>query len=504
MAVLEARSISKSFPGVKALDKVTVEFHSGTIHALLGENGAGKSTLMKILCGIYQPDNGTLLLDGQELSLKDSFDAIGRKISIVHQEIQIVHRTTVAENIMLDKLPRFRRWAFIDWKALNTEARKYMEMVELQLSPKTDIDELSTAQKQLAQIARALSSGARILLLDEPTSSLTLHEADHLFELLRRLRSQDVCIVFVSHKLEEVKALCDVLTVLRDGQLIGTRPSDEVSRQEIINMMIGRTTNDELFRSFLDIKTGENVLEVRNIKSELFDGVSLALHPGEILGFYGLVGSGRTELAKTIIGEYEHESGEIIVRGKKARINSVSDALYRYGIGYVSENRKEEGLILSASVNTNVTITIWKTLASKVLGFLSPRAELTPTLDVIDRLEIKTQGPQQIVESLSGGNQQKIVISKWLIANCDILIIDEPTVGVDVGAKEYIHDLVWNMAKQEGKSIILISSDMPEMISLARRILIFKEFRIVGELADLNETRYASDEVGRRIGELLA
>ncbi|HUX14419.1 MAG TPA: sugar ABC transporter ATP-binding protein, partial [Spirochaetia bacterium] len=497
--MLDVRSVSKSFPGVLALDDVSASFMPGTIHALLGENGAGKSTLMKILCGIYQPDVGQMFLDEERLVLKDSLDAIRQKISIVHQEIQVVPLSTVAENIMLDKLNRFRRGFRIDWKRVNAESQKYMQMVDLQLSPKTVVRELSAAQKQLAQIARALSSGARVLLLDEPTSSLTLHEADRLFELLRRLRDNGVCIVFVSHKLEEVMALCDVLTVLRDGKVIGTRPVAEVTRQDIISMMIGRKTNDE-FRSFLNVKTDEPVLEVRNLKSDRFDGISLTLHRGEILGLYGLVGSGRTELAKTIIGEYSHDSGEILVEGKVARIGSVAEALHRYRIGYVSENRKEEGLILSASVNTNLTITIWRRLARGIIRFLAPKSELMRSNDIIDRLEIHTPGPQQIINNLSGGNQQKVSIGKWLIANCDVLIIDEPTVGVDVGAKEYIHDLIWNMAKEEGKSIILISSDMPEIIALARRILVFKEFRIVGELDDLNSREYSYDETSARIG----
>lgn len=501
--MLEVRSISKSFPGVQALDDVSAAFEPGTIHALLGENGAGKSTLMKIICGIYRPDGGELHLDGERLQLKDSLEAIRHRISIVHQEIQVVPQATVAENIMLDKLGNFRRGLGIDWKAMNRESQTYMEMVDLHIAPATVIRELSAAQKQLTQIARALSSGARVLLLDEPTSSLTLHEADRLFELLRRLRSQGVCIVFVSHKLEEVKALCDVLTVLRDGRVIGTRPTSEVDRQDIITMMIGRKTKDE-FRSFLNVKLDEPVLEVRNLSSSLFDGINLTLHRGEILGLYGLVGSGRTELAKTIIGEYGHDSGEIRVEGKPARIGSVAEALHKYRIGYVSENRKEEGLILSASVNTNLTVTIWRRLVAGFLRFLSPKSELREADAIIRRLEIRTPNGRQIINNLSGGNQQKVSIGKWLIANCDVLIIDEPTVGVDVGAKEYIHDLIWNMAKEEGKSIILISSDMPEMIALARRILVFKEFRIVGALDDLNTREYSYEETSSRIGHYIA
>jgi ribose transport system ATP-binding protein len=500
--MLEVRSISKSFPGVKALDGVSVSFAPGTIHALLGENGAGKSTLMKIICGIYAPDRGELFLDGRPLHLRSTFDALANRISIVHQEIQVVPRASIAENIMLDKLDRYRRGLGIDWKRLRREAKVFTDMVELELRPETPVGMLSAAQKQLTQIARALSDGAEILLLDEPTSSLTLHEADHLFELLRRLKSQGVTIVFVSHKLEEVMALCDVVTVLRDGKLMGTRSRAELTKDQIIAMMIGRTTFEE-FRGLLPVDYTCPVLEVRGLRSELFDGIDLTLWQGEILGLYGLVGSGRTELAKTLIGEHRHDSGTVLVRGKPAHIGSVAESLQRYRIGYVSENRKEEGLILGATVTANLTITIWSRLASRLLRVLRPRREVEQALKIIQRLDIKTPGPLQVLNNLSGGNQQKVSIGKWLVADCDILILDEPTIGVDVGAKEYIHDLIWKMAKEEGKSIILISSDMPELVKLARRILVFKNYRIVGELSDLNQEEHSLEETSLRIGAFL-
>ena len=501
--MFEVRSISKSFPGVKALDAVSVSFAPGTIHALLGENGAGKSTLMKILCGIYGPDEGEMLLDGRVLVLHDTFDALAQRISIVHQEIQVVPRASIAENIMLDKLHRYRRGPAIDWRRLSADARSFMDMVELAVAPETPVGELPAAQKQLAQIARALSDGARILLLDEPTSSLTLHEADRLFGLLRRLRDQGVTIVFVSHKLEEVMALCDVVTVLRDGRLIGTHPRDELTKDAIITMMIGRSASSR-WRGLLDVDRGTPLLEVRGLTSELFDGVSLSLHKGEILGLYGLVGSGRTELAKTIIGEHRAAPGSIFVRGMPARIRSMAESLHRYRIGYVSENRKEEGLILGATVTTNLVITVWSRLAGRVFRFLRPRREIQQAAQTIAQLDIKTPSPLQTVRNLSGGNQQKVSIGKWLVADCDILIIDEPTVGVDVGAKEYIHDLIWRMAKEEGKGVILISSDLPELVELARRVLVFKDFRIVGELADLNERELAAEDTSLRIGQFLA
>jgi ribose transport system ATP-binding protein len=501
--VLEVRSISKSFPGVKALDNVSVSFAPGTIHALLGENGAGKSTLMRIISGIYGADQGEMLLDGKRLHFQDTFDALANRIGIVHQEIQVVPRASVAENIMLDKLGRFRRGPIIDWKAMRREAARFMEMVDLAVSPETTVAELSTAQKQLAQIARALSGGAVILLLDEPTSSLTLHEADRLFDLLRRLRDQGVTIVFVTHKLEEVMALCDLVTVLRDGRLIGTRPRAELTKDEIISMMIGRSTETR-WRGTLRVDPGAPALEIRGLRSDLFAGLNLELRQGEILGLYGLVGSGRTELAKTVIGELPSEPGSLFVRGKPARIGSVAESLHRYRIGYVSENRKEEGLILGATVTTNLTITVWSRLAGRLLRLLAPRKEVDQAAETIRQLDIKTPSPLQIANNLSGGNQQKVSIGKWLVADCDILIFDEPTVGVDVGAKEYIHDLIWKMAAEDGKSVILISSDLPELLELARRVLVFKSYRIVGELADLNERDLPYEETSMRIGRYLA
>jgi ribose transport system ATP-binding protein len=500
--VLEIKSVSKSFPGVKALYNVSMAFNENEIHALLGENGAGKSTLINIMCGVYKPDEGEIFLDGRALALHDFKDAIDRRISLVSQEIQVIPLSTVAENIMLDKLYLFKKSLAIDWKKLKKEASKYMQIVGLNVPPNIEIGRLSTAQKQLALIAKALSADAKVLLLDEPTSSLTSNEVENLFRLLRKLKSQGVVIVFVSHKLEEVLEICDVVTVLRDGRCVGTRAVEGLLRENIVNMMIGRNPRDE-WRGYLKSDRSAPVFELQNLTSKLFKNISLKLYKGEILGLYGLVGSGRTELAKTVIGEYPYESGQIIVKGQKAKITSVHDSLQKYRIGYISENRREEGLILSASVNTNVNITIWKRLASRITRFISPRKEFEQTMSMIQKLDIRTPSPMQIVNNLSGGNQQKVSISKSLVADCDILILDEPTIGVDVGAKEYIHDLIWKMANDEGKSIILISSEMAEMIDLARRILVFRDFRIAGELEDLNERHLSYEEISERIGMYL-
>jgi ribose transport system ATP-binding protein len=502
--MLELVEISKSFPGVLAVDNVSARFEEGEIHALLGENGAGKSTVMNIICGVYQPDEGKTLLDGREIRLKSYSDAIDNRISIVNQEIQVVPECTVAENIMLDKLTKFTQGSRIRWKPLYAEAERYLRMVGLDVPARSKTYKLSAANKQLCQIAKALSSDAKYLLLDEPTSSLTMHEAENLFALLKELRDKGIVIIFVTHKIEEALSICDKVTVLRDGKYVGTKECAGLTKQEIVRMMIGREAED-VYLGELESKTGEKVLEVKELcQTGHFDGVNFDLYKGEILGFYGLVGSGRTELAKVIIGEDPYDGGEIRIKGQKARVGSVADCLDKYGLGYVTENRKEEGLILDFSIQENVAITVWDRLKNRITGFLSKKKTARVALDMSRSLDIKSTGISQRVQNLSGGNQQKVCISKWLAADCDILIIDEPTVGVDVGAKKQIHDIIWNLASRQGKSIILISSDMTEMITLARRILVFKESRIVAELDGLDQYKGVYSVISKKIGECLA
>lgn len=502
--MLELRHITKTFPGVKALDDVSMIIQPGTIHALLGENGAGKSTLINIISGIYQPDAGEVHYDGKRQIFHDFRDALDKGIALVSQERQVLPDSSIAENIMLDKMASYRSFGVLRWREINAVAKQYMDMVALELPPTTIVERLSAATKQLIQIAKALAANAKILLLDEPTSSLTEHEVRNLFGLLRKIRQKGVLMVFVSHKLEEVFELCDTVTVLRDGRHVGTVNSKDLRKHDLVRMMIGRDAQNE-YLGRLEPDRAEKVLEVRSLaKKDKILEASFSLYRGEILGFYGLVGSGRTELAKLIIGEDKPDSGEILVKGRPAHIHSPAVSLYRYNIGYVSENRKEEGLILEATVKTNITITVWRWLLNKVLRFINLRKETEAAQKMVDALDIKVTGLDQIANTLSGGNQQKTSISKWLAAGCDILIIDEPTVGVDIGAKEYIHNLIWELAKKERKSIILISSDMPEMIKLARRILVFKDKRIVGEIDSNGSSMVSYDEVSHKIGHFLA
>ncbi len=504
--MLQIRHVTKSFPGVRALNNVSVDFLPGEVHAIVGENGAGKSTLIKIICGIYTPDTGEVVLDGETITLRAYKDALDRKINLVSQEIQVIPKSTVAENIMLDKIDRYMARGRIDWKKINTDAARFAEMVDLTVPVKQPVIGLSAAQKQLIMIARALSSDARILIMDEPTSALTRHETNNLLDLLRRIKAEGVTVLFVSHKLEEVLSVADKVSVLRDGSLIGTRPITGLTKAQIVQMMIGRDAHI-LDLGTLPVDAERIALEARSIsQTGRFHDVSFALQRGEILGFYGLVGSGRTELAQILIGEAHKDGGEVRIDGKPARIRSMADSLFKHRMGYVSENRKEKGLILSAPIKTNIAITVWNRLRDRI-GSIQLAQETAVAREFMQKLEVRATGPAQTVGSLSGGNQQKVSIAKWLAAQCDILIIDEPTIGVDIGAKEYIHQLIWDLARREGKSIILISSDMPEIVNVARRILVFKDFKIVGEVRNNGENGApvrGYDEISQEIGQYLA
>jgi ribose transport system ATP-binding protein len=500
--MLQIRNVSKFFPGVVALDNVSLEFAPGEVHAIVGENGAGKSTLIKIICGIYTPDEGEVLLDGERMHLRTYKDALDRKINLVSQEIQVIPKSTVAENIMLDKLERYAQHRAIDWKRLNRDAQQYMELVGLDLPSSTTVGGLSAAQKQLIMVARSLSSNARIIIMDEPTSALTRHETQNLLQLLRRIKADGVTVVFVSHKLEEVLDVADKVSVLRDGSLIGTRATAGLTKPDIVRMMIGRDARTSSLGNLVS-NCDEAVLEARHIhRTGKFEDVSFTLHRGEILGFYGLVGSGRTELAQILIGVDRKDGGEILIDGAPAHIHNMADSLYKYRMGYVSENRKEKGLILGASIKTNIAVTVWSRLRNRV-GAINLDEESAVAQEYMQALEVKATSPDQPVNRLSGGNQQKVSIAKWLAARCDILIVDEPTIGVDIGAKEYIHQLIWDLANQQQKSIILISSDMPEIINVARRILVFKDFHIAGEVRNDGVTPRSYDEVSNEIGRYL-
>lgn len=490
--VLEARGISKSFPGVRALDNVDLRLRSGEIHALIGENGAGKSTLIKIITGLYQPDEGQLYLNGEQVHFSSTHDAMKAGISFVPQERNLIPAFSVGENIVMADMPS--RSIFVDYRRVNLEARKWLDVVGLDVAPSVIVKQLSAAQMQLIEIAKALSMENTVLLLDEPTASLTPHETEYLFSVLRGLRDRGAAILFVSHKLEEVYELCDRVTVLRDGcNTACDEKLADIDRDRLVALMIGRTQEvTELPEK--RVERDAPLLEVRDLHAESgTDGVSFRLYRGEILGLYGLVGAGRSELAKALIGVHRVTSGEVLVKGRPVKIRSVAEALNVHRIGYVSENRKTEGLILPHSVAANVSITVWRRIAG-LFGWIWSHTERAIVKDYVDRLDIKTPSLFQVVNNLSGGNQQKVSLAKWLAAQAEILIIDEPTIGIDVKTKYALHELIWELASQ-GQAILLISSDMPEMIRLADRILVMKDHKIVREIQNTHHYDEISAEI---------
>jgi ribose transport system ATP-binding protein len=470
--------IGKSFPGVRALNNASLNLAAGEIHALMGENGAGKSTLIKVITGVYRPDSGAVILDGGALSLSSPRDAIALGISAVHQERNLIPRFSVAENILLEAMPV--RNGLIDFRRANELARRHLAMVGLAVDPSMEVRRLSVAQMQMVEIAKALSHDAKVLLLDEPTASITDAETETLFRLVRQLRDRGTAILFVSHKLEEVLSLCDRVTVLRDGEttLEGGQMMG-MTRHTLIEAMIGRPERPVVARLGAP-QGGTPKLEARGIATAAgHRHVSFSLRRGEILGFYGLVGAGRTELARALLGRDKVMGGELLVDGKPARIRCVQDALKRFRMGYVSEDRKHEGVILSHPIRSNIAMTVWSRIAGK-FGLLDASHERRFVEPLAGQLEIRAPSVEQLVGNLSGGNQQKVSLAKWLAADVDILIIDEPTVGIDIKAKAYIHALVNGLA-DKGMAVLLISSDLPEMIALADRILIMHDFAIIHE-----------------------
>lgn len=470
--------IGKSFPGVRALNNATLTLNGGEIHALMGENGAGKSTLIKIITGVHQPDSGTVTFDGTPLSLASPRDAIALGISAVHQERNLIPRFSVAENILLESLPV--RNGLVDFRRANEEARTHLRKVGLDVDPATEVRRLSVAQMQMVEIAKALSHQAKVLLLDEPTASITDAETEILFRLVRQLRDQGTAILFVSHKLEEVLSLCDRVTVLRDGETtLRGAPMTGMTRQTLIEAMIGRAERPVIARSRKP-REGVAKLELRDVATAAgHDNVTFSLHRGEILGLYGLVGAGRTELVRAVIGKDKLTSGTVVIDGKPVRIRSVEEAIKRFRMGYVSEDRKHEGVILAHPIRSNIAMTVWGRIAS-AFGLIGAGKERKTATPLARQLEIRTPNLEQLVGNLSGGNQQKVSLAKWLAADVDILFIDEPTVGIDIKAKAYIHELINGLA-DTGMAILLISSDMPEMVALADRILVMHDSRIVHE-----------------------
>ncbi len=475
--VLKATGVTKSFGGVQALKGVSFELRTGEVHGLIGENGAGKSTLVKIISGAVTPDSGELEVNGQPVEVNDPLAARRLGIAAIYQQPALFPDLSVAENIAIG-LESSGAWRWIDWSARRRRAAELLARIGAPIHPDADVRSLSMPQQQLVEIARALGADARILIMDEPTSSLGEREVEHLFGVIRQLRSQGVGIVYVSHRLEELAAIADRVTALRDGALVGTREMSEVTRGELIRMMVGR----ELSAVFpkLEVPPGDVLLEARRLSclAAAVGDVSFAVRAGEIFGLSGLVGAGRPELARVLFGIMPADGGEILLAGRVAAIRSPAEAV-ELGIAYVPEDRRRHGVILEMPVTANATLAILRRIST--VGFLNSAAERSLARSLVERLGIKTASIESPVVNLSGGNQQKVSLARWLAAKPRVLILDEPTQGIDVGAKAEIHRLMGELA-QQGLAIIMISSEMPEILGMSDRIGVMRGGRLVATL----------------------
>ena len=486
--LLQMIGIDKQFPGVHALDHVDLDVYAGECLALMGENGAGKSTLMKIVSGVYPPDSGRILIDGREVQPQNPSHAQALGISIIYQEFNLFPNLSVEENIFIGREPS--RAGFVRRGTLRTDALAFLSQLGVELDPRALVRNLSVAQQQMVEIAKALSLNARIVIMDEPTSALTETEAKALFHIIEGLKGQGIGVVFISHRLEEVFAICDRITVLRDGQNAGEMLASEATSEQVVQVMVGRPVEELFVEADSDSVPGEVVLQVRGLnrshasRVQLRD-IDLELRAGEVLGVAGLVGSGRTELARAIFGADPIDAGEIRMDGQTLRIRSPQDAIDR-GIALVPEDRKQQALVLLLSVRENISLPSLKRLCQ--FGFVRGREERTLVDRFVGALRIRTPSQTQKVMNLSGGNQQKVVLAKWLAREPRVLIVDEPTRGIDIGAKAEVHALLRELA-DDGVAVMMISSELPEVLRMSDRIVVMHEGRIGGELERSNATQ---------------
>ncbi len=484
----EMRAIDKRFPGVHALNNARFDLHRGEVHALMGENGAGKSTLMKILTGVNQPDSGEILIEGRAVTLPGPRAAQALGISIIHQELHLMNHLSAAQNIFIGREPRRFFGAFTDETRANAAAAKLFRRMKVDIDPRAEVGQMTVARQQLVEIAKALSFDAKVLVMDEPTSALNDREVAHLFAVIEDLKAHGVGIVYITHKMDEVKQIADRVTVMRDGQTIETMFAAEAPMTKIISLMVGRELAEAVRAA--PREGGGEALRVEGLsRGTAIRDVSFSLRKGEILGFAGLMGAGRTEVARAIFGADPLEAGAIFVAGVKTRIASPSDAVAN-GFAYLSEDRKRFGLVTPMSVGSNVTMASWPRFTGAGGVFMRDRALRKTAREYVDLLKVKTPSVEQETRLLSGGNQQKVVIAKWLLRDCDILFFDEPTRGIDVGAKAEIYKLLQNLA-DEGKAIVVISSELPEVLRLCHRILVMCEGRVTGELDGRSATQEA-------------
>ena len=474
--VLEMEGISKEFPGVKALDNVTLKIRPNSVNALMGENGAGKSTLMKCLFGIYKKDTGEISLEGQKIEFKNSKDALEKGVSMVHQELNQVTQRNVMDNIWLGRYPK--KGLFIDEDKMYKDTKEIFARLDIDIDPKTKVSRLSVSQMQMLEIAKAVSYDSKVLILDEPTSSLTENEVKHLFKIIRKLQGSGIGIVYISHKMEEITEICDEITILRDGKWVTTEKVKDLNTDQIINLMVGR----DLTNRFPDKtnKPGEVILEVENLtakRPKSIEDVSFTLRKGEILGVAGLVGSKRTDIVETLFGVIEKKSGTVKIDGKTVEIRNPKEATAN-GLALITEERRATGIYSMLDIKFNSIISNTKNYKT-LLGLLDDSKIEKDTKWVIDSMRVKTPSQKTHIGSLSGGNQQKVIIGRWLLTEPEILLMDEPTRGIDVGAKFEIYQLMINLAEKE-KGIIMISSEMPELLGVTDRILVMSNGRVAG------------------------
>ncbi|HJV16521.1 MAG TPA: sugar ABC transporter ATP-binding protein [Bacillales bacterium] len=475
--VIEMKGISKSFSGNKVLDRVDFQLLSGEVHALMGENGAGKSTLIKILTGIYERNEGTVTVKGSEVHFPNPKEAEQAGIAVIHQELNIIPTLTVYENMFLGKELTVGRFGFTKDKEMKLKTKEYLNRLGIDLDPNVEAGKLSVGQQQMIEIARAVAANTEVLIMDEPTAALTDREIEALFKVISSLKEQGVAIVYVSHRMEEIFQICDRISVLRDGQFIGVKEVPTTNFDEIVKLMVGRQLGERFPER--DTNIGVERFKVENLTSKgSFENIHFSVNQGEVIGVAGLMGAGRTEIMQAIFGYRHLDSGKIFIDGKEVTIKTPHDAI-KTGIAFVTEDRKSQGLILDLSVRENFSITNLDKISAKSL--ISSQKEVSMVDEMIEKLRVKTSGRELIVKSLSGGNQQKIVIGKWLGMNPKILILDEPTRGVDVGAKKEIYQLINDLTKQ-GVAIIMVSSELPEILGMSDRILVIHEGKLAGVL----------------------
>lgn len=477
--ILQMTDITKAFPGVKALDGVNITAYGGEVLALLGENGAGKSTLMKILSGVYKKDSGKIVIEGQEVEPNNIKEAEKLGIAIIHQELSVLPNLTVEENIFLgnEKYNKYSRK--IDKKLLKERSKRFLEQIGCKVEPNALVRDINVGDRQLIEIAKALTKNSRIIIMDEPTTALTEVETKKLFEVIDKLKEKGIAIIYISHRMEEIFTICDRVTVLRDGKYVGESRTKDITHDELIAMMVGRKLEEQF--PYKKVNKGKILLTVKNLKyKNKVNDISFEVRGGEILGVAGLMGSGRTELAKTIFGEYKKDSGEILIEGANIKISSAKDGI-KNGICYLSEDRKGEGLVLGMSVGENMTLPnlIKYENSIKKIDKIKEKEDIDK---YIQKLSVKTPSAEQLIKNLSGGNQQKAILAKWIMLSPKVLIIDEPTKGIDVGAKKEIYEVL-NELKEMGKAIIMISSDMPEVLGISDRIIVMHEGKLTGEVA---------------------